>query len=749
MNPTIGISNSFLAWAAGLCLCTLSAAQSPVPARTDGQVPAPHASVLRRAHGLIADGALLRGGGADYKVTCDDRGVEFTPALGRRADRNRPLRLDLASIRRGATDVLAAAPARPRLQDKTAIYDRGNGSVTERWEVRPEGVELSFAFSRPPPGAGDLAVRLRATTELTPQPDATTGGLRLAAADLGAVTIGAVTGIDARDRRAAGTVRLDGEEVVLSLPAAFVDSAAYPLVLDPLIGAEITASPGTFDDVNADVAYDTSNDVYLGVWQREWSASNVDLRAQRVDSTGALVGSELFLTTTDVTINPTAANVNASNRFLVCWQESTSVFGPWDIRGLCVDAATGALSTAITIGGTTANEIDPDAASETSSDDDATVVWSDSILGIVGESVTCPAGSGAPSAPYTTRIIDGWFPSAYRQPAISKSGGTGGAFLVVYEHTGSGLRGAAVGRSNANVLTPLHIFSSNAGDAEPDVDGDGVDFVIAFARPEAANPQYSDVVCKMVHYAAAAGTLTNSSGAIDVAAGAGDDEIMPAVGHLGAKYIVAWADEVGPFQYEIGARELDPLTCARCSPRHMLGTGGRAFNFDPQIATKRAGGSGSDECLLVFSSADDTPPFASQVMAQRLEAIGAGGAVVDVGGGCGRGGVAAGRGSFAIGNPAFSFVLSGADPGALAAALNLNAVVAPIRCGACLISPPLLTFAQPIAGGTAMMTIAVPCQPSLIGGMLQAQWYVVGGATPCNLAPRVSFSNRLDATVGL
>ena len=62
--------------------------------------------------------------------------------------------------------------------------------------------------------------------------------------------------------------------------------AAYPLVLDPEIGTDILIGGTTFDDTGPDVAYDDTNNTYLVVWQRGFSALNYQVRAQRVDTGG-------------------------------------------------------------------------------------------------------------------------------------------------------------------------------------------------------------------------------------------------------------------------------------------------------------------------------------------------------------------------------------------------------------------------------------------------------------------------------
>ena len=154
--------------------------------------------------------------------------------------------------------------------------------------------------------------------------------------------------------------------------------------------------------------------------------------------------------------------------------------------------------------------------------------------------------------------------------------------------------------------------------------------------------------------------------------------------------------------------------------------------------------------MIVFASGDVTPPFASEVRAQRFEAVGTGGSVVDAGGACGAGGTAGVNGPFAIGNSSFEFTLTGADPAATLGFLVLGVPAGQISCGACQLTSPIAGFVQTVAAGTATQSFPLACSPSLLGGTIQCQWWLVTpAARPCSLVPGASFSNRLDATFGL
>jgi hypothetical protein len=75
------------------------------------------------------------------------------------------------------------------------------------------------------------------------------------------------------------------------LPAAFVSRASLPLVLDPLVGTVLDGATGVNDDFDPDVAFDTTENVYLIVWERWYASDNTAIRAQRFTSGGSPEGS--------------------------------------------------------------------------------------------------------------------------------------------------------------------------------------------------------------------------------------------------------------------------------------------------------------------------------------------------------------------------------------------------------------------------------------------------------------------------
>ena len=274
--------------------------------------------LVRDAHGVsVVDGELW-GIGWGYKIHFARDGVEFTPALGEAASRNYPLRFRLETIQREGTEFPGGGKpildAAPQQSGNVVSYSRGGG-VTEVFEVRARAVEQSFRFVERPEGSGDLIVRGSFDTELTATlTDGGRGGVSFELPGVGGFELGKVVGIDANGRRVDGLVRLNGARLEYVLPGEFVDQAVYPMILDPELGNVFTISG--VRDLDPDVAYDVTNQLYAVTWEQKFSAPDVDIRLQRVDTAATPVGfAEAISIATTAEINAVVANVNASNRF--------------------------------------------------------------------------------------------------------------------------------------------------------------------------------------------------------------------------------------------------------------------------------------------------------------------------------------------------------------------------------------------------------------------------------------------------
>lgn len=289
---------------------------------------------MRDAHGIASTPAGDIAIGATYVVEFDPRGFAYTAVLGARAQRSHRLRLAAAELRRGDRVVELANPAAPARADAFTVERRLADGITQIHRAERDGFAFSFAFDRVPEGSGDLTVRMHLESTLA-EWKSDERGLHASEPGVGGIDIGNVTGIDAEGKRVSGAMRLDGRWLELSLPAAFVDGACAPLVLDPLIGTSSVVSDGTSNDTEPAVAYDAATDRFLVAWSRVVSNVDRDLIGQLVDGDGGLVGGPLAIdVSSGIARTPCVAG---AGQFALAWQVSGSPFGPWTLLFCKVD----------------------------------------------------------------------------------------------------------------------------------------------------------------------------------------------------------------------------------------------------------------------------------------------------------------------------------------------------------------------------------------------------------------------------
>jgi hypothetical protein len=683
-----------------------------------------------------ADGTLT-GIGPHYRVRFCRHGVEFTPVLGSAAPRALPLGYELQSVSRGR-GWQAVAPAERTCAGGTVSYRRGD--VVERYELRLPGVEQSFVFTALPPGDGDLVVRGACTTELGATTGDATDGIAFAQPGVGGVRVGGVVGIDAGGARCQGTLRWDGRHLDYVLPADFVARAALPLVVDPLIGAAVTiAAPD--NDFDPDLAYDDTNNVWLVVWNRRVGGIDADVIGQRVSANGTMVGGAIGIQVSGLTAHrPRVANLQARDRFLVVWTESGLV------AARSVDAATGQLSSQMSVA---AGEDPVVAGDQRSSQDVALVVWhrpqtapTVSIQGIPIQ-VAANGALSALGAVATLASFDATISPFDPVLEISGNGGDAERFAIVFQHSlhSAGppavdfdrVRGLIVDR-NLNVL---HSFLVADPGFAGDVDGDGIQWVVAWMRAEQVITTRRDILATSLG-------LANGSVAIGapvpVASQLNHDEHHPTVAWLGSSALVAWAEDLlnhaaNPFQ--VVARTIDPLSCTSCESAVAVGP---SASGDPRAAARSTSGESSDGAAIVWN------PWVAlgDIDWQAWDAED--GAVADQGGGCGNGGRCHAPCAHP-GNQGFALRLRAAGPGAAAFALfgfqNLGA-----SCGSCTLVPDAFAgFVQAAgntsAAGDAAFVLPLPAVASLVGQSIFGQWVTSG--TSC--LGGLDFSNGIRITI--
>ncbi len=701
--------------------------------------------------GLQRDGAAaLRGGGAAYRVRFDAASRRFEPALGVRAPSTQHLALRPLAVRRGAVELLGAdVAAEPQQHGTTALYEHVPG-ITERCDVRADGVEVSWLFERRPAGEGDLVVRYDVDTSLpAPRPDA--GGLVFTAPELGGVRIGDVTGIDASGARADGDVRWVDGALELSLPAAFVADATYPLVLDPLIGGVFDVSAGANDDTEPDAAYDATTNRWLVVWRRVFSATTAEPRGQLVTNSGVLSGNTIFFTASGNCTRPRVANLGVRDRFGVVWTQFVTPTST--VQFQTVEAGNGALTFSATLATSTLTQFGPpDIGSQCdapigTSRGFVTVYEDNDVDAIRARRSWFNAADSLVSSTAFSVFTNVSLGSSYTLPAIARAASSDGDLLVVARRTsllgGSAISSGIVDAGSNTPGTTVTVASSSDNDlSAPDVDGYAGKWVVAWERAGGVSgPFITQDAVRVAAVSLTAGSLVVGSG-VTFGGLLTSQATAPSVGYTPGRTWLGYRSfsSLGP-STSLRAVAIDSGSCASCADSFSASSPG-----GPRIvvATMTSGGlTTGEDCLAVFHDSGD------DISAQRLRNYGTSGGYTSLGGSCGTAGSQTWSHDPGIGSSGLRNTLNGVPASAIAAIFNFSAPAATIPCGPCVWLPFSVTLTPPILGTSAVVEFPIPCVQALVGQQFEAQWTVIDFAQqPCPAFPGLALSNRSRMTIG-
>lgn len=283
--------------------------------------------VLKQREGLYAYntrhyGATIEKGGVEIATADEVEGLG-SPRLS--------YKLEEASI---AGIVFArggeAAPT-AIVEERAVSYTRG--TVEERYLLRKENIEQIFVISELPSKRGDIVITGSVDTNLD-LPAEGTRGSRLSFAFRGEerISISEAIAIDATGKKQPLDLTYAAGKVRISVPAEWVEHAALPIVVDPMVGGPITVD-GTVtnfvDTVNSqfvricDVGYNSVDNNWLVVWCERVGSSSFDYNVlgQRVSATGTLVGGAISIATTTVgEYECTVSYSSSANKHLVAWR---------------------------------------------------------------------------------------------------------------------------------------------------------------------------------------------------------------------------------------------------------------------------------------------------------------------------------------------------------------------------------------------------------------------------------------------
>ncbi len=163
-----------------------------------------------------------------YKASFDAEGATYIPFLGSQAPRNFPVSIALASASAGGAPIPLETRGVTHDADSVTIE---RGAVREVWKLGLDAAEQTFEIAARPAAQGDVELRLALASELALRADG--DGFALDGPH-GGVRIGRATAIDADGRRLDLRARIEDGGLAIGVPADFVASARYPLVVDPM-----------------------------------------------------------------------------------------------------------------------------------------------------------------------------------------------------------------------------------------------------------------------------------------------------------------------------------------------------------------------------------------------------------------------------------------------------------------------------------------------------------------------------------
>ena len=146
-----------------------------------------------------------------------------------------------------------------------------------------------------------------------------------------------------------------------------------------LSGSEIFISNGAYWQGRPGVAYNSTDNEYLVSWGDIRGAANYEIYAQRIDSNGALSGSDFLVTGADTGYDLGIDYNSADNQYLIAWSE-----GDNPNRNVFAQRvnANGTLSgAALTISNATGNQYSPNVAYNSSADNQFLVTFTDGSSG--------------------------------------------------------------------------------------------------------------------------------------------------------------------------------------------------------------------------------------------------------------------------------------------------------------------------------------------------------------------------------
>lgn len=596
-------------------------------ARGEAQLPALPAMPAAVQFDIDADGGHWAHA-PGWKAHADGRALLFVPFLGSGAPSNQPLRLELADVRIAGTRLPVTAGTVARTEQRWTV---ARGACREHFDLQLGGVEQSWEFAELPT-RGELRLQLAVTTSLRGEDlgeDLVFTGPR------GGVRYGAAVAIDAAGRRCPLALDLRGDRIELVVPAAFVADAVLPLVVDPLASTVLVSATQAYQG-NASIAFDYSTQEFLVVWENAFSATDLDVWAQRLDLQQAPIGAPFLIDFTSVSwARPRVANNGQADNFLVVAECSNAFTSPRWIGGRLFSTSSGTLPSFVIeragVGGSFSGDATrPDVGGDPAETGTTwyTVVWEREFSvtdhDIVMRQVS-PSGALRTFSPIAIDTATSYesVPRIAKSNGYTFSGNPGVQYWpIVYQRTFAAgdedIYGSIVDANGQFVgASPFPIASSTRDERTPVVSSPTDDtsgprrHAVAYTRLE---PTTSTDVMVSIR-SATGGLLTTTN--LQVAEGAGTaaawPQIVPAIDSDGSRFAIAykelWSGTGGDFDVRVSTLAHDPatnLTAAHDSRVSIAGSSN--YEGEPAIASTWSGGGGSLRYGIVWQQYLTTGP---------------------------------------------------------------------------------------------------------------------------------------------
>ncbi|MBK8100254.1 MAG: hypothetical protein IPK26_24390 [Planctomycetes bacterium] len=599
----------------------------------------------------------------------------------------------------------------------------------ERFDASPTGIEHSFWFPTLPQ-RGELQLRLRVTSALRGEDD----GDGIDFVGPGGIHYGEAIAIDAHGERTAAPTSWQDGQIVLTVPAAFVERCALPLLIDPLV-APITPITSPYPLTEPDASWDEGASTWLLVWERAFSATDSDLFARRFDAAMQPLGTAFALDlSVDSWQRPRVADHGPAGTFLVVAQTSADTAPPFWVAGRTVAASTGVPAAPFIIekagvsGHATGDKLWPDVGGDVGGVGQGwfTVVWARKYAVLDHDIHMKQVGPDGSLRTVSPVHVDNGIEDD-RQPSISRSSGPAPrseqrlaiAFARTPRVGGAALRGAfstwdgqIVGIGGASSF-PIAGALGFSGHGLPTV---STAAVVAGSRQWLFCSTPADTV--WCHLVDANGNVVFANSLPAMQGQAGMPSALGAVVETdGCRFVVAWTQAASVQALLTRAALIGSSATGLRVDEGPFNLGATDVTWQSAVASRYAGsGVPSTRHLLARSSTQPGPA----IEAWGYDGIAPGGVTMRAAGCGGLTTVVTGR---PVLGETITFTLTDANG---PAGFLVGPAIPALPFGPCL-QCTIAVVGETVFGAT--LPIPVPCNPTLVGGTISFQGFALQGGT--------------------